>query len=116
MRTVVLLAAALGACTPESAPAAPQAAQVTQAAPAVTPQLLTGRWGDNGDCSKDIVFNADGSFASFTGGGGSWSLSGDTVTMQGAGGVFSVRVALLDNDTLVISNPDGTTGTSQRCP
>lgn len=115
MRMIATFAAlALGACAPEQAPPAQAAAAAPT--PAVTAAMLVGRWGDNGDCTKDIVFSADGSFASFTGGRGVWSLSGDTVTMQGDGGAFTVRVALIDENTLMIGNADGTSGISQRCP
>ena len=81
----------------------------------LTSAMLYGRWGDNGDCAKDIVFAPDGTFRSYTGGGGAWSLSGDVVTMSGAGGTFSVRVQILNGQTLLVTNPDGSVGTSQRC-
>ena len=81
----------------------------------LTPAMLTGRWGDNGDCTKDIVFNADGTFRSYTGGSGAWSLNGDRMTMTGAGGAFEVRVSLVDQNTLMIGNADGSIGMSQRC-
>jgi len=100
--------------TQADAPQKPDAASAPQSA-SLTPATLIGRWGDNGDCSKDIVFNADGTFVSYTGGGGSWSLGGDRVTMTGANGSFEVRVELLNPQTLMIFNPDGSFGTSQRC-
>jgi hypothetical protein len=77
--------------------------------------MLVGRWGDNGDCTKDIVFNADGTFHSYTGGEGAWTLEGDTMSMTGAGGTSQVRVAIANQNTLLIGNPDGSFGTSQRC-
>lgn len=77
--------------------------------------MLVGRWGDNGDCTKDIVFNADGTFHSYTGGEGTWTLEGDTMSMTGAGGTSQVRVAIANQNTLLIGNPDGSFGTSQRC-
>lgn len=86
-----------------------------QAGDAPTPAMLVGRWGDNGDCSKDIVFNADGTFRSYTGGSGGWSLEGDVMTMSGAAGTFQVRVSILNGNQLLIGNPDGSIGTSQRC-
>jgi hypothetical protein len=123
---VALVAAA---CTPPAAdvPVA-QAEPATQTAKpgeasavapsageAPTPAMLVGRWGDNGDCSKDIVFSADGTYRSYTGGGGAWSLSGDVMTMSGPGGTFQVRVSILNGNQLLIGNPDGTIGISQRC-
>ena len=89
--------------------------RLRRAADAVTPALLVGRWGDNGDCSKDVVFNANGTFASYTGGNGTWTLSGDIVSMTGAEGTFQVRVAIVNQNTLMIGNPDGSYGMSQRC-
>jgi hypothetical protein len=86
-----------------------------QAGEAPTPAQLIGRWGDNGDCSKDIVFNADGTFRSYTGGSGAWSLNGEIMTMSGAAGTFQVRVSILNGNQLLIGNPDGTIGISQRC-
>lgn len=122
---------AAAACSQPSAPAAgateasaqtPQANAKPDAAtqPASDARLveaaaLVGRWGDNGDCARDIVFNADGTFASYTGGTGRWSLDGDVMTMSGSGGTFQVRVQAIGADRLMIQNPDGSVGTSQRC-
>ncbi|MFZ2031409.1 MAG: hypothetical protein WAU68_13940 [Vitreimonas sp.] len=97
----------------------PDAAVVTTPAPAPTPvidrQFMIGRWGDNGDCTKDIVINADGSFTSYTGGEGQWTLSGETLRLEGKNGTFDMRLALINHDSLRITNPDGSVGTSQRC-
>lgn len=118
----------LAACTP--APADTQAAPTpepatqsasgavdtsTRAGDAPAPAMLVGRWGDNGDCSRDIVFSADGTFRSYTGGSGSWRLDGDIMTMTGEAGTFQVRVSILNGNQLLIGNPDGTIGISQRC-
>lgn len=116
-------AIALSACGQPAAPAAQTAEAPAAAAPAAAPAAPTvsaaqiaGRWGDNGDCTKDITFNADGSFRSYTGGAGTWTLDGDVMSMTGAAGTFQVRVALIDNNTLMIGNADGSYGISQRCP
>jgi hypothetical protein len=128
MKTIRLAAALafIAACTPAPADSE-SAAQTTasdasartgtaaQAGDAPTPAMLVGRWGDNGDCSKDIVFNADGTFRSFTGGAGTWSLDGDVMTMTGSGGAFQVRVSILNGNQLLIGNPDGAIAISQRC-
>lgn len=121
MRSTVFAAAlVLVACTP--APAATDAAQSAQAENAThqsgdapTPAMLVGRWGDNGDCTKDIIFSADGTFRSYTGGSGTWSLNGDVMTMSGAAGTFQVRVSILNGNQLLIGNADGSIGISQRC-
>jgi len=81
----------------------------------ITPQFLLGRWGDNGDCTKDIVFNPDGSYTAYTGGSGRWQINGDSIVMSGAGGTFSLQMQLIDQDHLRLRNPDGSIGTSQRC-
>ena len=82
---------------------------------AVTPDYLIGRWGDNGDCSKDIHVFADGTFRSYTGGDGRWWLEGDQLTFEGSGGTFVMRVAYEGPDSMIITNPDGSVGRSQRC-
>ncbi|QGZ94726.1 hypothetical protein [Terricaulis silvestris] len=120
---VVLLAACGQPAAPAAAPAQTATTTSDEAKPdtatpatgALTPAMLLGRWGDNGDCTKDVVFNADGTFASYTGGGGTWSLNGDVMSMTGAEGTFQVRVAIVDRNTLMIGNADGSYGMSQRC-
>jgi hypothetical protein len=128
MRLIAIAVALfVASCSPPSASTADaQTAQQTtqnpgkpgaapQAGEPPTPAQLVGRWGDNGDCSKDIVFNADGTFRSYTGGSGAWSLNGDVMTMSGAAGTFQVHVSILNGNQLLIGNPDGTIGISQRC-
>lgn len=99
-----------------AAPGKPMAsAPAAEAAGALTPAMLVGRWGDNGDCAKDIIFAPDGTFRSYTGGSGAWSLNGNVMTMSGSGGVFQVRVDVINGQRLLVTNPDGSIGTSQRC-
>lgn len=102
------------ASPPATEPASPQTAAIT-ATPSTSAQLLVGRWGDNGDCAKDIVFAEDGTFRSYTGGSGAWALDGNTVTMSGSGGTFQVQIEIIGDNQLLIQNPDGSVGTSQRC-
>lgn len=80
-------------------------------------QTLIGRWGDNGDCSKSLVqFNADGTFHSFdTNADGRWTLNGDHLTMQGAGGTFELGLHWTDANHMDVLNSDGSMGHSQRC-
>jgi hypothetical protein len=128
MRLIAAAVLMIAACSPAPADTAEsqspaQTAQAdtgkpsgnAQAGDAPTPAQLVGRWGDNGDCSKDIVFNADGTFRSYTGGSGTWSLDGDVMTMSGAAGTFQVNVSILNGNQLLIGNPDGSIGISQRC-
>jgi len=140
MRILVFAAAlALAACMPQApqpqspaqphlqqfgavtaTPAAAQSGKPNADAPiATTPVLdrdfLVGRWGDNGDCTKDIVLNADGSFRSYTGGEGVWSLEGNTMRMSGKTAALEAQVELIDQNTIRVTNSDGSVGTSQRC-
>lgn len=82
---------------------------------AITREALLGRWGDNGDCTKLITFNDDGTFVSYSGMSGTWTLNGDALTLSGSGGDFLLRVASGGGDTLMIGQPDGSFGVSQRC-
>jgi hypothetical protein len=94
--------------------AAPAAAQRV---PPLTPSFLVGRWGDNGDCARFVIFRGDGTFRSFSGGEGSWRLVRDRLTMTARGGRASVlRATVLAQTRISIVNPDGTRGISQRCP
>lgn len=111
-------ALALAACgQPASAPsvAAPAAEQPPTDPAAVTAAFLIGTWGDNGDCSTTITYNADGSFRMADGATGRWALEGDRVTMSGERGDFSVQVAKGNENQLMIGQPDGSFGISQRC-
>jgi hypothetical protein len=123
----IAIAFALAACSPPAEqPAAEAPAQAVQAAaageaapagatPGISAEALVGRWGDNGDCTKDIVFAGDGTFRSYTGGSGRWSLDGDRVTMAGDGGTFVVQIQSVNDHQLIVGNPDGSFGISQRC-
>lgn len=132
MRTyIAAIVFALAACSPAAPPATSQApgtaiqtsaaggkpseAPATAAPGTITAEALVGRWGDNGDCAKDIVFAADGTFRSYTGGSGRWSLDGNRVTMSGEGGTFVVQVESVNASQLIVGNPDGSFGISQRC-
>lgn len=111
---------ALGACNqqPASAPAEETVVAMTEAATDtghITREALLGSWGDNGDCTKLITFNADGTFLSYSGMSGNWTLEGDALTLSGSGGDFLLRVASGGENTLMIGQPDGSFGISQRC-
>jgi len=78
--------------------------------------MLLGRWGDYGDCTKNIIdFAADGTFRAADGGIGNWELSGDQLTFSGSGGEITVRLEALHADRLTVVQADGSRGQSQRC-
>jgi hypothetical protein len=103
-----LIALALAEAALSAAPAEPLG-------PPPRPRQLLGRWGDNGDCSKDVIFRGDGTFRSYNGGQGNWRIAGERLTMTGPNGSFELRVRRLGRDRLRIVNPDGSVGVSQRC-
>ena len=82
---------------------------------ALTPARLLGRWGDNGDCAKYVIFRGDGTYRSYNGGEGGWRLAGERLTMTGENGTFELTVRLIEGNRLRIVNPDGSVGISQRC-
>lgn len=82
---------------------------------AVTPATLLGTWTDNGDCDMGVEFFADGTFRSYNGGGGEWSLQGDSLELSGDNGTLTLRLRATDNDTILATNPDGSVGRSTRC-
>lgn len=110
--TALLIATALATSVPGSAFSGRPASRNQDQ---VDPAALVGRWGDNGDCAKDVVFRRDGTFRTFDGGEGRWSLNGDRLVLTGAGGDMPLRVRWGARNQLIITNPDGSVGTSQRC-
>jgi hypothetical protein len=102
--------------TTQSAPSGkPGSDAAVETTPILDREFLVGRWGDNGDCSKDVTLNADGSFTSYSGGEGQWSLEGTTMRMAGKQSTQALQLELIDQNTIRITNPDGSVGTSQRC-
>jgi hypothetical protein len=82
---------------------------------AVTAESLVGRWGDNGDCSADTEFRADGSFASAASGEGRWSLNGDRLTLEGAFGASEFSVLMMNTETVRFTGSDGVVKFQTRC-
>ena len=97
------------------APAEERPPDAGRPAPLLTPMRLLGRWGDNGDCSRLVVFRGDGTFRASNGGEGTWRLARDRLTMTGGNGSTELTVRLLDNNRLRLARPDGSVGISQRC-
>lgn len=112
---------AVAACTPPAATTAETPATTVEAAASepsgATPtrEFIVGRWDENGDCAKDLTINADGTFTSYSGMSGHWTLEADTLSLNGESGSFALRVAAGPNDNLMIGQPDGGFGSSTRC-
>ncbi len=102
-------------------PVAANVSQTGEKDPVATPaafdaNLLLGRWGDYGDCSKNVIdFAGDGSFRAGNGGIGQWALDGDQLTFSGDQGEVRVRLEAIDGHRLTIVHPNGSRGQSQRC-
>ena len=107
--------AALALALAAPAPAREPPRGAARPAPLLTPMRLLGRWGDNGDCSKLVIFRGDGTFRASNGGEGTWRLSGERLTVTGGNGSTVLIVRLLDNSRLRLARPDGSVGISQRC-
>jgi hypothetical protein len=97
-------------------PASPAASSPQPAAAPLSAAGLVGRWGDNGDCTHFLIFRGDGTFHSYTGGEGRWSLAGGRLVMTGASGSQVRQVTRIDAARIRIVNPGGSAGVSQRCP
>jgi hypothetical protein len=116
LAALALLGCGQPATTAEvQAPAVDPHAPPAQSSEAVTEEFLAGAWGDSGDCNSTITFNADNTFRMQDGSTGTWTLVGDRVTMSGEGGEFGVTVAKGNENQLLIGQPDGSFGISQRC-
>ena len=81
----------------------------------VTPAMLVGRWGVSGDCSKEIVINADGAFRSYASGAGAWTLNGNMLSMATDAGTTQVWVGTIGADQLVLGRQDGSADVLHRC-
>ncbi|MGE0046591.1 MAG: hypothetical protein AB7J28_10980 [Hyphomonadaceae bacterium] len=113
------LAAACGQPAPtqssDQAPAEAAATAPGAAGVEIDRGMLLGSWGDNGDCTRAVTFADDGSYRMFDGAEGRWSVAGDRITMEGPAGSYEIRVTSLNATQLLIGNPDGSIGLSQRC-
>lgn len=95
--------------TGSAGPASPFTGEVTRA-------YLAGRWTDTGNCSDVTEFTRDGRFIANNGGGGIWSLNGDTLVFQGAQGArATLRVEAMDENTIVTTDEAGAISRSTRC-
>lgn len=94
---------------------APTPAPQQHLLPDGAPDALVGRWGDNGDCKHYVLLRGDGSFHSYTGGEGRWTVTDDMLAMAGPGGTMRLRVIEMDPDHMTVENANGSIGHSQRC-
>lgn len=76
--------------------------------------FLLGVWTDDGDCSNNIHFLADGNFAISSGGNGSWTLSGERLRFTGAS-TITARARGVGNDRIILIHEDYSIGQSIRC-
>ena len=87
-----------------------------QAGPRLDSAYLLGRWTDRGDCVRDWVeFSSNGRFVTNGGAGGTWTLQGDQLTFIGQR-TISARVRATGRDSITLTHPDGSVGSSTRCP
>jgi hypothetical protein len=78
-------------------------------------RLLVGRWGDFGDCTKNVVeILGDGTFRA-NGGVGAWRLDGNRVSFTGDQGTVTITLQSLDANGMVATQANGELGRSQRC-
>jgi len=86
------------------------------APPAVTVDsaYIVGRWrGDaDGDCGSS--FNGDGTWTDRDGRGGTWSLSGDRLTLIG-NTTLVLQVVPIDANAMTLIQPDGSPVRALRC-
>ncbi|MEA3047758.1 MAG: hypothetical protein QOJ53_2090, partial [Sphingomonadales bacterium] len=75
---------------------------------------VMGRWTDDDDCGNVIEFTQDGRFIAPNGGTGLWNLDGDELTMSGSQ-TATIRLVVIDRDTMTVVNSDGSLGRSTRC-
>jgi hypothetical protein len=78
-------------------------------------RLLVGRWGDFGDCTKNVVeILGNGTFRA-NGGVGAWRLEGDQLSFTGDQGTMTITLQSLDANGMVATQSNGQLGRSQRC-
>jgi hypothetical protein len=97
-----------GPVAPEPGPApAPSGITVDSA-------YLIGRWRGDADSDCGSSFNNDGSWTERNGGSGTWSLSGDRLTLT-ANTTIVVQVVPVDANTMTLVQPDGSLARALRC-
>ena len=111
-------AAALLLALAAAAPAAAQPAGKAGGEPAaadVDRAYIVGAWTDSDDCEAAVAFADDGTFLTAEGGEGMWRLDGAELVLAGLGGIRTLRIVPVDDDTMDVINEDGSRGRSTRC-
>jgi hypothetical protein len=80
----------------------------------VTEESLAGSWGENGNCSAAVDYSADGNYTSATG-SGTWSLSGDQLTLQSEAGSNEFSVLMMNPNTIRFTDASGAVKYQTRC-
>lgn len=116
-RRPILLALALALAAAAPAPALAQFGGKPAGEPAagVGRDYIVGAWTDSDDCAAAVAFAGDGTFVTPEGGEGRWQLDGTELILAGLGGVRTLRIIPVDDDTMDVVNEDGSRGRSVRC-
>ena len=96
------------------APAAPAPAAAPTGAPVDAAFLTANPWAPAGACAQAMTFNADGT-ASSEGEDGTWSMTGNSLTMTKEGGQSQTLTASRSGNDLVLTK-DGQSITASACP
>jgi hypothetical protein len=108
-------ASANASTTNNSAAAAPAAAPAGAGAP-VDRTFLVGSWGNGGDCSRTLSFNADGTVTNSSDPEvARWTLEGETLTVTPPNQPPQPGKAVRGGDNLMLTSPDGQAATLTRC-
>ena len=75
---------------------------------------IVGRWHGDNDADCGSSFNSDGSWTERGGGNGTWSLSGDRLTLTGVT-TLVLQVVPVDANTMTLVQPDGSLVRAIRC-
>jgi hypothetical protein len=78
------------------------------------PNLIPGRWTDDGDCANAMTFQNNGTFTLPNGRGGRWTLVNERLSFIGQSTVIA-RVRAVGNDRIILIHDDRSLGQSIRC-
>ena len=81
----------------------------------VTRSWFAGNWTDSGDCADAGRFERNGTYLLADGTRGMWNVQDGRLVVQHKSGRSALRVRRVDQDTVEVTNEDGTAGRSTRC-